>query len=86
MKLALKKVLALLLILASILTVFASCASNEDSLESNSDTADGTDNILDGNVDENTEDGLINVFSNGQYTAKIIRGEMASAFEKEAKC
>ena len=83
MKLAFKKVLALLLILASILTVFASCASNEDSLESNSDTADGTDNILDGNADENAEDGLINVFSNGQYTAKIIRGEMASAFEKE---
>ena len=82
MKTVLKRMITILLILSTLLTVFASCASEEDSLESNSDTADGTDIIEGDNGGENGEDGLINVFANGQYTARIIRGEMATAFEK----
>ena len=82
MKTVLKRMITILLILSTLLTVFASCASEEDSLESNSDTADGTDIIEGDNGGETGEDGLINVFANGQYTARIIRGEMATAFEK----
>ena len=82
MKTVLKRMITILLTLSTLLTVFASCASEEDSLESNSDTADGTDIIEGDNGGENGEDGLINVFANGQYTARIIRGEMATAFEK----
>ncbi len=82
MKTVLKRMITILLILSTLLTVFASCASEEDSLESNSDTADGTDIIEGDKGGETGEDGLINVFANGQYTARIIRGEMATAFEK----
>ena len=82
MKTVLKRMITILLTLSTLLTVFASCASEEDSLESNSDTADGTDIIEGDNGGGNGEDGLINVFANGQYTARIIRGEMATAFEK----
>ena len=79
MKKALKKVLVLLLTLTTILSVFASCAPEQDLAESGSDSSEQT-NVEDEGA---SEDGLIQVFANGEYTAKIIRGEMANALEKE---
>ena len=80
----LKRVLAFLLIIATICAVFASCATDAN-LESDSDTdngsyAEGGENGVDG---IESDDSIIPIFSNGAYTAKIIRGDMASTFEKD---
>lgn len=89
----LKRILAFLLILATICSVFASCASDE-SEESNSDalgsgistdengnTIIGSDFSSDGDIE--SSDAVIPIFANGAYTAKLIRGDMANAFEKD---
>ena len=81
----LKRVLAILLILATICSVLTSCKADESN-ESDSDTA-GSDISTNENgeaIDGDTsEDGIIPIFANGAYTAKIIRGDTASAFDKE---
>ena len=83
----LKRILAVLLILATMCAVFASCAVGNEK-ESGSDIESGElggqDAIggADGELDENSAQD-IPIFSNGAYTAKIIRGEMASTFEKD---
>ena len=89
----LKRVLAILLILATICTVFASCTAENEN-ESDSDTANGSYAAGSGNglgadnsggeiTNVESDDGIIPVFVNGAYTAKLIRGELASAFEKD---
>ena len=90
----LKQILAFLLILTTICSVFASCASSVEGDESN--TNDGS-NIA---TDENGEplagsdsadeqiggadtSALIPIFFNGDYVARVIRSSTANAFEKE---
>ena len=67
------------------LSVFAACADTEgdesDSNDGSSLTTDENGNSAGGDIE--SEDGIIPIFSNGAYTAKIIRGETASAFEKD---
>ena len=85
----LKRILAILLILATLCSALASCASNEvDESDSNSDVSSDTYTDANGNVIENNDgaesDGsLIPIFTNGQYVAKLIRHEHASTFEKD---
>ena len=78
----LKRLLALLLILATICSVFASCASDAEGTESDS-LADGSGDSSDIDVSIESEDGAIPIFKNGEYVAKIIRAESATAFEKD---
>ena len=78
----LKRILAILLILATICSVLASCATDGES-ESDSGTNDSYAENGENNGDVESEDGIIPIFANGAYTAKLIRGDMASAFEKE---
>ena len=74
------KIISCLLILATVCSLLASCASDA---EKESDTND-SDVISTGEGGEDIDaSGLIQVFSNGAYTAKLIRGDLASAFEKE---
>ena len=84
----LKRILAVLLILATMCAVFASCAiGNEQESASDAGSSDinsgnnegqiGNGDGLDGN---STQD--IPIFANGAYTAKIIRGDIATTFEK----
>ena len=75
-----KRILAIVLILSTLCALLASCAFGEGA---ESDSALSSD--VDIAVDEELEssDGAIQVFANGAYTAKIIRGEMASTFEKD---
>ena len=79
---SLKRLLALLLILATICSVFASCASDAEGTESDS-LADGSGDSSDIDVSIESEDGAIPIFKNGEYVAKIIRAESATAFEKD---
>ena len=80
------KLISILIIIATVLSVFASCAAATEGAENDSSgssdiaTNENGDSI---GVDIESEDGVIPIFSNGAYTAKIIRGEMATAFEKE---
>ena len=78
----LKRLLALLLILATICSVFASCASDAEGTESDS-LADGSGDSSDIDISIESEDGAIPIFKNGEYVAKIIRAESATAFEKD---
>ena len=85
----LKRILAVLLILATMCAVFASCTiGNEKESGSDINGSDINSGVLGdqngdgGEFDENSAQD-IPIFSNGAYTAKIIRGEMANAFEKD---
>jgi len=80
------KLISVLIIITTVLSVFASCAAATEGEEN--DSSGSSDIATNGNgdsigVDIESEDGVIPIFSNGAYTAKIIRGEMATAFEKE---
>ena len=79
------KLISILVIIATVLSVFAACADTEgdesDSNDGSSLTTDENGNSAGGDIE--SEDGIIPIFSNGAYTAKIIRGETASAFEKD---
>ena len=92
----LKRILAILLILTTICSVFASCATDELGGESDSDglgsdkSTDANGNIIESangngeNGDDATvEAGGIPIFANGAYIAKLIRPDMPTAFEKE---
>ena len=71
------KLISMLLILTTVCSVFAACSS-VDNGEDSSDT-NGSEQATDATGDE----GAIPVFSNGEYTAKFIVGELASTFEKD---
>ena len=93
----LKRILAILLILTTICSVFASCATDELGGESDSDglgsdkSTDANGNIIESANGENGENGDdatveaggIPIFANGAYIAKLIRPDMPTAFEKE---
>ena len=84
----LKRILAILLILAMMCSVFVSCASGEgNESDSNNDESYASSDLNgDGEVngdDIESEDGIIPIFANGGYVAKIIRPETASQFEKD---
>ena len=73
------KLIAVLLILATLCSVFAACSSDGENESDNSDIAGETKDIeVNGG-----EDGAIQIFANGAYTAKIIVGDLANNFEKE---
>ena len=93
-----KRILAVLLILATLCSVFASCTKFDEGNESDSNALDSdistdangntiigsnTDGDNNANNDIQSDDSVIPIFSNGQYVAKIIRGELATTFEKE---
>ena len=88
-----KRILAFLLMLSTVCAMLTSCTTADEGNESDSNgngsyvASDEYGNIIEG-TDSNgdgteAESGSIPIFSNGAYTAKIIRGDMASAFEKE---
>ena len=87
-----KRILSLLLVLATICTTLAACASDEtigDGSESGeSILATGESNSSSNNDDADSEDlesdadGIIPIFANGAYTAKIIRSDTPSALDK----
>ena len=88
---SLKRILAVLLILTTICSVFASCAGDigleSDSNGSDSEYAtDANGNAIgtDGSDDDESANGLIQLFANGEYTARVIRSDTASATDKEA--
>jgi hypothetical protein len=93
-----KRILAVLLILATLCSVFASCTKSDEGNESDSNalgsdiSTDANGNTIIGsntngdnnaNNDIQSDDSVIPIFANGQYVAKIIRGELATTFEKE---
>ena len=90
MKASIIKLTSLLLVFVMLFTALISCAA-DDSAESGSDSDSGLSSDFEsGNLagDEDIEyefdeNGTIPVFLNGAYTAKIIRGDMANALEKE---
>lgn len=71
------KLISLILALITVLTVFASCTSEEDPDASDSNDA----------TEQQTEfqpiDGVLTLFAAGDYRAKVIRGETASSEERE---
>ena len=70
------KLISCILVLATVCTVFAACTPSENENESDVGTGDGaTEPIID-------PEGIITIFANGAYNAKVIRAEMATAFEK----
>ena len=81
----LKRILALLLIITTIFSVLVACTSDEadesdsDALGSDIATGEGEGE----NGDTETGDSIIPIFANGAYTARLIRGDTPSAFEKE---
>jgi neutral trehalase len=82
-----KQALALLLVLAMLSSMLASCKHNDNSgaENTNSDIAtDGNDNSTNPATDNiNTnQDNIIPVFTNGEYRVKIIRGDLATTLEK----
>ena len=89
----LKRILAILLILATFGSALVACkADNENITESDTDIATdvatdengGEADVLDGNADNiESDDSIIPIFANGAYSAKLIRSENATAIEKE---
>lgn len=81
MKSILFKLIAMLLITATLLGSLAACASNEE----NNESASGENNETNGS--NQTEpiidpEGVITIFANGAYNAKVIRPENATDEEK----
>lgn len=73
------KLISILLVLVTFASVLASCNTTEPGDASDSDgTGDvgATEPIIDA-------EGVMTVFANGAYNARLIRGEMASQFEKD---
>ena len=87
------RILSLILIITTICSVFASCAGDIGLSESSG--SDSTDIMTDengeiidnGDINSDSDDEAakegITIFANGAYTAKLIRGENATATEKE---
>ena len=80
-----KQILAVLLILATVCSLLTACADNLGDESGSNDSgsnvlSDENGNIIEG---EASEGGIIPIFSNGAYTAKLIRGDMPTALEKE---
>ena len=73
----LKQALAILLILATLCTVLASCA-DEVAAESDSSTNDASNTIY-----IESENGTIPIYANGEYQAKLIRSDTATTFDKD---
>ena len=92
---SLKRLLAVLLILATLCTVLASCKGDDEGNESDTDygsdvATDENGETLAGSDSSSGEDGevtnssaLIPIFMNGDYVARIIRSSTPTAFEKE---
>ena len=88
----LKRILAILLILATFGSALVACkADNESINESDTNIASDiatdengeTVDILEESIESiESDDTTIQIFANGAYTAKIIRSESASAIEK----
>ena len=73
------KLISILLVLVTFASVLASCNTTEPGDASDSDgTGDvgATEPIIDA-------EGVMTVFANGAYNARLIRGEMASQFERD---
>ena len=81
----LKRILAILLILAMMCSVLASCAGDEGNESDTNDESYASSDIDGDGIgdDVESEDGIIPIFANGGYVAKIIRPETASQFEKD---
>ncbi|MBO7303494.1 MAG: hypothetical protein J6U68_04850, partial [Clostridia bacterium] len=69
------RLISILLIVATLATLLASCRSNDDENASGSDSDNAQSVIID-------PEGVITIFANGAYNAKIIRGEKATPTEK----
>ena len=83
MKAIWRKLISFLLVSTTLFTVLASCSSNDENGESDSGTGEvneagdkATEPIID-------PEGVITIFANGAYNARLIRGENASSFEKD---
>ena len=76
------KLIAILLIIATLCSVFVSCNSDENNDESSSESSaetggsKQTEPIID-------PEGVITIFANGAYNAKFIRAETTDNFEKD---
>ena len=69
------KLISIILIAATLCSVLASCGTSEDENASASDSDNAQSVIVD-------PEGVITVFANGAYNAKIIRGEKATQTER----
>ena len=69
------RLISIILIVATLATLLASCRSNDDENASGSDSDNAQSVIVD-------PEGVITIFANGAYNAKIIRGEKATATER----
>ena len=72
------KLISALLILATVCSVFAACDISEPPTDT--DTNDQGSNETEPIIDS---EGVLTVFANGAYNARLIRGEMASQFERD---
>ena len=85
-----KRILAALLILATLCSVFASCTDSKEGNESDSNalgsdiSTDASGNVIGGGDEVESADGVIPIFTNGAYTAKLIRSDTATPADKEA--
>lgn len=72
------KLISALLILATVCSVFAACDISEPPTDTDTDAqgSNETEPIID-------SEGVLTVFANGAYNARLIRGEMASQFERD---
>lgn len=71
------KLISLILALITVLTVFASCTSEEDP------DASGSNDATEQQTEFQPIDGVLTLFAAGDYRAKVIRGETASSEERE---
>ena len=88
------KSIALLLVLVTVFSMLISCTIGKENGGESSDLAGGSDAFLDDDIpgDDNSgnnagnlppsADGSLVIFANGEYTASVIRHEMADAFDK----
>ena len=85
-----KSLLAALLVLATLCTALASCADSINGDESNSDSlgsdisTDANGNVIEGGDSAENADGIITLFANGAYAAKVIRSDTPTPADKEA--
>ena len=88
------KSIALLLVLVTVFSMLISCTIGKENGGESSDLAGDSDAFLDDDIpgDDNSgnnagnvppsADGSLVIFANGEYTASVIRHEMADAFDK----
>ena len=81
----LKRILAILLIITTLCSLLASCAGDEGNESDTNDESYASSDINGDEIGDNveSEDGIIPIFANGGYVARIIRPETATQFEKD---